>query len=496
MVYYVKLEDRVLESIVNSKIKFKKSYNNLVNIGLLKKACNINLRDKFCNVNLQYLWFCLNGKYVYRNFVTGWKTFKVSFSDTYADNSEKNKRIILNAYDSCPKPKSKIFSNITGKHYVSIREYISGKGKIPISLFLKSCQLLNKNPWVELENCKIYSGSSSRDKYIILKNEISAKLYILLNWIKLEGNLSLINPRLTISQNNDEILCFEKLVNYFQEVFNLSKESIRIYNSLSRPKISILSIASAPLRQILNLKYQIPLGYKSRDIKPNDYFKFRKEDELNILASELETEGSFARHKKFNITHCDVSFSTYSRDYSKSVFNKLKNFGYPVSLTVSKRNRNNFNEKEYKVVFWGSLELQKLAFEIMPYFYHLGKIRNLVEVIKQRNYLKITRIDFNDDIKKLIYQAKETCGNFKSLTYQLNKEGLESSKDAIESWIYQKHGVPVYALIKMCYIIGEKNYFRFIPKELALSLWLHGFIDRKEAENVRGIKNAYKHIEN
>ena len=374
MGYYVKLEGRVSEAVVNSKVKVKKFYNNLIDINLLENACNINLRNKFCNVNLQYLWFCLNGAYVYRKFITGWKTFKVSFSDAYVDNSQKNRIIILNAYNSCPKPRSKIFSNITGKHYVSIREYISGKGKIPISLFLKSCELLNKDPWIELENCKIFSGSSSRDKYITLKNEISTRLYILLNWIKLEGNLSLAGPRITISQNNGEILCFEKLVNYFQDVFNLPEKSIRIYNSPSRPKISILSITSAPLRQILNLKYHIPLGYKSREVKPNPYFKFNKEDELNILASELETEGSFARHRKSNITHCDVSFSTYSKDYSKSVFNKLKNLKYPVSFTVSKRNRNNVDEEEYKVVFWGLLEIQKFAFEIMPYFCHLGKI--------------------------------------------------------------------------------------------------------------------------
>ena len=270
---------------------------------------------------------------------------------------------------------------------------------------------------------------------------------------------------------------------------------LKIQNFKSTPKLTYLIVNSAPLRQILNLKYDIPLGHKSKEIKPNQEFNFNREDKLKILASEIETEGSFARHKKYNIIHCDVSFSTHSKDYSKSVFIKLNKLGYPATFIVSRRDRRGVEEIEYRTIFWGLFELQKFAFEIMPYFHHLGKIRNLVEVIKQKDYLKITRIDFNDKIKKLIYQSKEKCGDFKLLTKELNKLDLDISQDAVEAWVYQSNRVSVYAIIKMCSIIGEKNYFKYIPKELAFSLWLQGFISRKEAEDLRKIKNAYKHIE-
>ena len=498
MVYYIELKEDVLDAIYKAgidPIELKKIKDNLVPLLILEKACGLNLKDKFCDIDLQYVWFCLDKKYIYRKFSTGWKKFKVSFSEVYVENSEKNKKIISLAYNLCPKPKSKIFSNICKKNYVSIREYISGKNKIPLSVFLKSCQFLDLDPWEELNNCKIYSGSSDRSRFIVFKNKITSELYVLLNWIKLEGNLHISNPRISISQNIHEKLCFEKLVKYFQKVFTLPLESMKIQKSESRPNILLLNINSAPLRQLLNLKYGISLGYKSRIVKPNIFFDFGKEDVLKILASEIETEGSFARHRKSNIIHCDVSFSTYSKDYSISVFNKLKKLKYPVSFRISRRERFGIKEIEYRVCFWGCLKIQKFAFEIMPYFHHINKIKNLVEVIKQDDYLKITRIDMNNKIKKLIYKAKEKCDDFKLLTQKLNKEGLQISHKGVEAWVHQSNRIPIYAILKLCSIIGERDYFNYLPRELAFSLWLQGFIDRRTAENLRGIKKAYIHID-
>ena len=498
MGYYVELKDDILNAINKAGIdytKLKKIRDNLIPFSVLERACNLNLNNRFCNINLQYVWFCLNKYYVYRKLSTGWKKFKVSFSDTYVENSRKNRNIVLRSYNSCKKPKSKVFSEMCGKHYVSIREYISGKNKIPLSVFLKSCQLLRKDPWIELNNCKIYSGSSARSKFIIFKNRISTKLCVLLNWIKLEGNLNISGPRISISQNINEELCFEKLRRYCQEVFNIPKSSVKLNHHGKRLNILIFTINSAPLRQILNLRFGIPLGYKSRKVKPNIPFNPGREGLLEILASELETEGSFARHRKSNITHCDVSFSCYSKDYSLSVFKEFRELGYPVSFRVSRRERFGIKEREYRTCFWGCLKIQKFAFEIMPYFHHLNKIANLVEVIKQKNYLKITRINMDDKIRKLIYKTKEKCGSFKLLTERLNKEGLQISHKAVEAWVHQSNRISVYAILKMCLIIGKEDYFNYLPKELALSLWLHGFIDRETAENLRGIEKAYIHVD-
>lgn len=467
----------------------------LVPFQLLEKASKINLQDKFCNISLQNPWFCLDGRYVYRKFTTGWKKFRVSFSDTYIDNSKKSRKIISDAYNSCPKPKSKIFSDLCGKHYVAIRGYISGKNKIPLSTFLKSCYLLGLEPWKELDCCKLYSGSSDRSRFIVFKDKISPDLYILLNWLILEGNLDISRPTISIYQNAREYLCFKKLIKLFNDIFEVSPQFIKLQKFKTRPNISSLVVSSAPLRQLLNLRYNIALGYKSREIKPNPVFNFDREDILKILASEIETEGSFARHKKYNITHCDISFSTYSEDYSLSVFNKIKKLGYPVSFRASKRERCGIREVEYRVSFWGVFEIQKFAFEIMPYFHHLNKIKNLVEVIKQKDFLKITRINFNENIKELIYKAKEKCGSFKLLTKKLNEEDLQISYKGVEAWIHQSNRASVYAILKMCSIIKERNYFDYLPKELAFSLWLQGFISRKTAENLREIENAYEHID-
>jgi hypothetical protein len=499
MVYYIELKGYIYNAIKKSGINIirlkRATKNNLIPLSVLEKACKLNLKNKFCDINLQYVWFCLDKECVHRKFSKGWKKIKVSFSDTYVENSEKNKKIISEAYDSCPKPKSKIFSGICRKHYVSIRGYISGKNKIPLSVFLKSCQLLGIDAWRELNNCKLYSGSSERSRFIIFKNEISAELYILLNWIKLEGNLGISRPIISISQNIYEKLCFEKLKKYFQQVFNVPENSMNLLKSKTRPNILILTINSAPLRQLLNLKYEIPLGYKSREIEPNISFRFNKEDILKILASEMETEGSFARHRKYNITHCDICFSTYSKNYSKSVFNELRELGYPANFSIFRRSRRSMEEIEYKVSFWGVFKIQKFAFEIMPYFHHLNKIKNLMEVIKQEDFLKITRINMNNNIKELIYKAKDKCGNFKLLTQKLNKERLQISHKGVEAWVYQLNKVSVYAILKMCFIIGEKDYFKYLPKEIAFSLWLNKFIVREVAEDLRGIENAYKHID-
>lgn len=499
MEYYVERKDDILDCINRSRIRNVKPIRlfktKLIPVSTLEQACKLNLKDKFCNIRLQYVWFVLNNKYVYRKFSTGWKKLKVSFSDVYVENSEKNKKIILEAYNSCSKPKTKIFSNITGKHYVSIREYISGKNKIPLSTFIKSCQLLNKDPWQELDNSKIYSGSSIRSKFIIFKTKITPELYMLLNWINLEGNISLNRPSVTISQHIDEKSCLENLVKYFKEVFGINSEVIKIQKFKSRPDILYLIVNSSPLRQILNLKYEIPLGYKSRMVKPNPSFNFGRENNLRVLASEVETEGSFAKHRRKNVIHCDLSFSTYSKKYSKSFSNRLKKLGYPSSFIVSKRERLGIRETEYRVSFWKCLHIQKFAFEIVPYLYHRKKLGNLMEVIKQKNYFKITRIDSDENIKSLIYKAKNKCGGFKFLAEELTNLGFPISSKGVGAWIYQHNRISVYALLKICEIIQERNYFNYIPKELAFSLWLQGFIDREEAENLRGIKNAYKYID-
>ncbi len=498
MGYYIELKGDVLKAINYANIdieKFKyKSINNLFPISILEKACNLNLKDKFCTVKFQHLWFCLNRHFVYRKFSTGIKKFKVSFSDTFIESSKKNKSIVLQAYNSCPKPKSKTFSEVCHKNYVSIRDYISGKIKIPLLVFLKSCQLLNKDAWQELDGCKVYSGSSTMEKFIISKTRVIPELHILLNWIKLEGNLNITRPTVSVSQNINEKLCLEKLMAYFKQVFNIPISSMKLSSSKTRPNILLLNVNSAPLRQILNLKYEIPLGCKSREINPNMSFNFNREDILRILASEMETEGSFARHKKYNITHCDVCFSTYSKNYSMSVFDKLRGLGYPANFSISKRFRRNMEENEYKTSFWGIVELQKFAFELMPYFHYLNKIKNVIGVIKQEDFLKITRINMKNNIKDLIYKAKKKSGNFKLLTKKLNKENLQISHKGVEAWIYQSNKVSVYAILKMCEIIGEKDYFRYLPKEFAFSLWLNEFIRREDAENLRGINGCYGHI--
>ncbi|MDP3027835.1 MAG: hypothetical protein Q8N63_09100 [Nanoarchaeota archaeon] len=499
MGYYIELEGRVLEAIRRANLINYKPLHlfqiKLVPFKLLERASKINLQDKFCNISLQNPWFCLDKKYVYRKFTTGWKKFRVSFSDTYIDNSKRNRKIVSDAYNLCPKPKSKIFSDLCEKHYVAIRGYISGKNKIPLSTFLKSCHLLGFEPWKELDGCKFYSGSSDRSRFIVFKDKISPELYILLNWLILEGNLDISRPTISIYQNVGEHLCFKKLIKLFNEVFEVSPQFIKLQKFKTRPNISSLVVSSAPLRQLLNLRYNIALGYKSREIKPNPFFNFDRENILKILASEIETEGSFARHKKSKIIHCDVSFSTYSKDYSLSVFDEFKRLGYPVNFRTSRRNRFGVCEEEQRVTFWGVFEIQKFAFEIMPYFCHIGKIINLLEVLKQGDFLKITRVDSNEDIKTLIQRAKNKCGSFKLLTQGLNADGLQISHKAVEAWIHQSNNVSVYAILKMCEVVGEKNYFNYLPKELAFSLWIQGFVSRKNAEDIRGIENAYKHVE-
>lgn len=169
--------------------------------------------------------------------------------------------------------------------------------------------------------------------------------------------------------------------------------------------------------------------------------------------------------------------------------------GYPARFVISKRERYRSKEVVYRVSFWGIFELQKFAFEIIPYFCHINKIKNLIEVIKQENYLKITRIEVNNNIKKLIYNAKERCGDFKLLIKRLNMGGLQISSKGVEAWVYQLNRISVYAILKMCEIMISKDFFSYIPKELAFSLWLNGYISRKKAEDLRGIKNVYKHVE-
>src|SRR3989344_2053338 len=500
MVYFVELNGEILEALNKASIiitdKIFLEGKELIPISILDNMCKINLKNKFCSIDLQYLWFFVDKKYVYRKFSTGWKKYRVSFSSIYIDNSNEIKNIINRAYNLSPNPKTKSFSLLCKKDYVSIRDYITGKNKISLTAFLKSCQLLGFDPWNKLEGVRLYSGSSRRDNFIVFNNNLNAELYYLLNWIKLEGNLCLDRPSISISQHKSESLCFYNLINCFHNIFKISKDSIKLQNFSTRPNISALVISSAPLRQVLCLRYGIALGYKSREVLPNESRSFDREDCLKALSSEMETEGSFSKHRKEKLIYCDVSFSSYRKQYTLFVFNELKNLGYASTFIVSERNRNGMAETEYRVSFWRSRDIQKFAFEILPYFFHIKKTNNLLDVLRQVNYLKIIRVDCTDNVKNLIRKAKDKCGDFRNLTKKLNEEGLIISQKGVGAWIYQSNKVSVFAILKMASLIEKTNYFDYLPNYMAFTLWLHGYVSREKVEELRGKKDSFKHVEN
>lgn len=207
-------------------------------------------------------------------------TFKpqVKFSPCYIVHSEQLGNLVLDALEKKPEIKQKY-----NRPHLKAK-----KGKnISIRCILDCCKVLDKDIWTVLEGEEM-KGHTSSKKIKIPKS--SPELEEIVAWILTEGHIPLSHPSIEINQVKEDSKVLEEIARKIDGIFDV--ESVANFSdteSWNGKKGRRLIISSAAIRQFLVLKYNIPLGKKSKKIRW--VVEVTEENYKNLLSEFIQTEG-------------------------------------------------------------------------------------------------------------------------------------------------------------------------------------------------------------
>ena len=438
----------------------------------------INKKYPDIPVRYQYLWFCLDGSPILRTRAGGSiLKSKVSFSPIYLERQERILSMIRIAATMIGKKK---FAALCGFHVTNLNEWLRAR-KPPINALIKSCQLLNRDFWDNLDGVKLY-GTSGK-KFVIFRKQYPENLKDIRIWIENEGNIGLRTTEITFKQAKEGIKCLYKLNNLFYKIFGIKGSIVKDSNT----GCYLLRITSSPLRQILSLQYRIPVGYKIYSNISSDLFEFQDpEDGYRYIAKNIETEGCFTlRHKK-NFNYLRVSFGSANKE-RRDKFTELAN-----KLGFNFKNYDQPKRRVYHSFQLDNKNILKLLFYILPYIWHEGKINKIFDkedkYIFQKEMMTYLRFDVNVKIKNLLEESIAKFGGVAKLNQTLHLEGnnfgYKFRREFIYCWLRGKSPIPLITIIILCNIL-DKEYFTYLPKWVALVLWTHGLISYDSLQELR-----------
>lgn len=333
-------------------------------IWIIEAACVLNKKDAFIPIQYQYLWFCLHGIKVKRTQSSGRKFNSiVNFSPCYITLDNRIRRLILKAQKLLNLSQRK-FSVLCGYRSGSVRAY---KDKMPLVVILKICRILNINIWKVLENYEFFGKTSREGKIIIPKHKKDIDIDIILTWLRTEGHLEIRSTHVEINQK-DDTKTLEKLRELIIKKFDL-KETKKDFSKGKRGEDRLI-ISSSPLRQLLCLKYNLPLGYKSCSLKRMDLNNLSNEDYRKIMAAFVQTEGClsyfYTRNKKKKLPKFE--FSVKDESLAKDCIFVLEKLKFKPIL---------YKQNLFKIGLYNSKDTIRLVHQIEPYVFNKNKIDHL-----------------------------------------------------------------------------------------------------------------------
>lgn len=352
---------KIDKELINNYINYKSS----IPIWIIEAACNINRNYVEIPVQYQYLWFCLHGVNINRIQPSGRKfNSLVNFSPCYIKSDNKIKQLMVNARNSLNLSQGK-FSVLCGYKEGVIRFY---KDKIPITVILKLSQILNFDVWKLLENYEFFGKTSREGKITIPRLKSNIEIDTILTWLRTEGHLELRSTHVEINQKNNR-KSLEKLKDLIFKSFSL-KETNGNFPKGKRGEDRLI-ISSSPLRQLLCLKYDLPIGYKSGCLKRTNLSDYLEEDYKKLLAAFVQTEGclsySFTRNKKKKLPRFE--FIVKDQSLAEDCIFVLEKLEFKPSF----HNKQNL----FKVGLYNSKAVVKLVNQIKPYVFNDNKINYL-----------------------------------------------------------------------------------------------------------------------
>lgn len=352
-----KIDKKLISEYLNSKCT--------IPIWIVESACSINKNYTEIPPQCQYLWFCLHGTNIKRAQPSGRKfNSLVNFSSCYIRSNDKIKQLITKACKLL-KLSQRNFSVLCGYRKGTIRIY---NNKIPLIVILKASQILNIDIWGLLENYELLGKTSKEGKIIIPKSDKNIEIALILIWLRTEGHLELRSTHVEINQKNNK-KSLEKLRELILKNFNL-KEMKTDFPKGKRGEDRLI-ISSSPLRQLLCLKYDLPLGYKSGSLKKMDLNNFSEENYRKMMAAFVQTEGclsyTYTRNKKKRLPKFE--FTVKDESLAKDCVFVLEKLEFKPKIY----NKQNL----FKVGIYDSNDTIKLVHHIEPYVFNKNKINYL-----------------------------------------------------------------------------------------------------------------------
>jgi len=343
--------------------------NSLLPIWILKVACNLNRIDIKIPVQYQYLWFCLHGVTLKRTQPSG-RSFCsiVNFPPCYIIADNKLRTIVKKACESVNLSQGDL-SILSGLKRETLRLY---KDKIPITCLLKISQILGLNLWRLLQNYPLLGKTAKEGKIIIPRDDKDIDETIFLIWLKTEGHLELRSAHIEINQKNN-IESLRRLRNIILRYFNLSHLKNE-FSQGSRGEDRLI-ISSSPLRQLLCLKYNLPLGYKSGSLERTELKNFSEKEYKRLLATFVITEGCLSHHYTRNKKKKLPRFEFIVKDSSlaQDCIFVMEQLGFKPSFYIRPE------QNLFKVGLYDSREVVRLISYVKPYLFNKNKIIHLQE---------------------------------------------------------------------------------------------------------------------
>ncbi|HLC67160.1 MAG TPA: hypothetical protein VJK52_05975, partial [Candidatus Nanoarchaeia archaeon] len=330
---------------------------------VVEVACQLNLRDITIHARYQYLWFCLHETTLTRTQPSG-RVFrtKVQFPSCYVQMDAKLRSLLLQACAVMEIPLRK-FPALCGYKKA---DYIKS---LPLLAIMKICQIQQTDIWALLAGRALFGMTRKTGQIVIPRNFNDVNIMILLIWLRTDGHLELGSTHIEINQTNS-LLSLEALRKLVVHTFKFNTKNLKFFKG-SRGEDRLI-ISSSALRQFLTLRYEIPIGYKSRVLQEMNFDNFSIQDKLRMLPAFIQSEGSlsyhYTRNKKKRLPRFE--FIVADRNLALDCLRLLQSFGY--SPTFSER------QNLFKVGMYSSNEVIGLITKTRPYLSDDRKIKELL----------------------------------------------------------------------------------------------------------------------
>lgn len=396
------INSNVLSEVLPKKLR----KNKILKIRDLEKICELKCQEKYSSAKLLNIWFLLHGQKISKK---GTKRFyKVSFPQVYVDSDRKVQQLIRDAAKQIGYLQD--FAKICGLRRGAIYSWLQRYRKVPLFAVLKAAQINGIDAWKFLDEYKIYSSTATGNEYFTYNFNLSPALLELLVWVKTKGSNDVSGGSVSVHQSIKKEDVVKILSERWKRNLKINPHIYKIGNKY------VIKINSSALRQIMVLKYDLPIGYKSQIItfQPEIKASGTKEELKFILANLIETEGTVTFDKRFGYPRAQVKFYSSSLQAIRDVQEILKILDYMQSTITSDKRGG------YSITIASSISLMpKLTEDLLPYLF-------------KRNFEKLLLAIRNpklDDSKA--FMARYARGNLSRETIVKNRISISDAKHVV-----------------------------------------------------------------